>query len=178
MLTSKKNLEENSLMAENRPIHRKTLGIFRRQPRRAPSHPERGVFSSQHNGIFRRQQLRASSHPERGVFSRQHHGIFHRQPRRAPSHPEGGVSTVNAKNKEQAQSNGDDPSPKKARFAPRLDQQHVPREADGQQLPAHASPADVQLAPNHAPRREVLHKHQSRTQRRCQRRRRRHKQVI
>ncbi len=49
-----------------------------------------------------------------------------------------GSSAVNAKNKEQAQSNGDDPSPKKARFAPRLDQHHVPREADGQQLPAHA----------------------------------------
>jgi hypothetical protein len=49
-----------------------------------------------------------------------------------------GSSTVNAKNKEEAQSNGDDPPPKKARFAPRLDQHHVPREADGQQLPAHA----------------------------------------
>jgi hypothetical protein len=49
-----------------------------------------------------------------------------------------GSSAVNAKNKEQAHSNGDDPSPKKARFAPRLDQHHVPREADGQQLPAHA----------------------------------------
>jgi hypothetical protein len=49
-----------------------------------------------------------------------------------------GSSTVNAKNKEQAQSNGDDPSRKKARFAPCLDQHDVPREADGQQLPAHA----------------------------------------
>jgi hypothetical protein len=32
-------------MAENRPIHRKTLGIFRRQPRRAPSH-RRGLQPS------------------------------------------------------------------------------------------------------------------------------------
>jgi hypothetical protein len=47
-------------------------------------------------------------------------------------------STVNAKNNEKAQSNGDDPPPMKARFAPRLDQHHVPRAADGQQLPSHA----------------------------------------